>query len=239
MKFKKNIIIILFILIFSPVYIFAIGEFSIGLTTGMNYDLLNLNDTISYYNISMEDYKEANTGTKISKFENPYAPIFGINLKYQFNYLLFRIGSNYSETIFFPTNGMMEIGGVKNKISINRSQYSLPVSFGFLLPFKTRTYYYFAMGMNFDVVYLEIIQTNPSGTVFSNNEKDRFETYFVSFHILNGIEVPLSERYTLTVEWIHKYAKSTPVESMDSSMKYIFNISGETILFGINYYIKF
>jgi hypothetical protein len=60
-----------------------------------------------------------------------------------------------------------------------------------------------------------------------------------------GAEVPLSEKSTITAEWIHQEGRSSPIgnEGRDASgndtslPKKEISVQGDILLFGVNYYI--
>lgn len=221
---------------------YAIGEFSIGINSGFTYDPNNMEKVINQYNKFMEYSEEADPGAKVNKIEVPYAYVLGYNLKYHFNYLLFRIGGHFAKPGAGVKGSYTSSTGQKNEIRISTYQASFPVSIGFLLPLKEHTFFYFGGGPTYHLAYVKITQSNP---LWGGNMRDRYSENFTGWHFLFGAEVPLFDSYTISVEWIHQEGRSYPVsnEGLDSSgnatssPKAAISTRGDFILFGINYYI--
>ena len=231
---------------------YAIGELSIGLNIGATYDPNNLQDEINRYNTAMMVYKEANSGTIVSKMDVPYSFVWGMHIKYQFNYLLFRLGCYFSK----PGDGIKGTitpqGGLENRIRIKTYQNSFPVSLGFILPLRKRTYFYIGGGLTYHMAYLEVTQSRPDQTsVFfpnaglSTNSMDVYTEDFPGYHLLLGIETPVIQNLTISLEWLHQEGRSYPLtnDGIDlngnavSTPKKTINVKGDFILFSINYYI--
>ncbi len=221
---------------------YAIGEFSIGINSGMTYDPNNMEKEINEYNKFMESSKQGDPGAKMNQIEVPYAYVMGYNLRYHFNYLLFRVGGYFAKPGSGVKGSYTDSSGQKNVIRISTYQASFPISFGFLLPMKERTYFYFGAGPTYHLSYLKITQSNP---LWGGNMRDRYSTSSTGWHFLFGAEVPLLDSYTISVEWIHQEGRSYPVSNggldnsgnKTSSPKRTINTRGDFILFGINYYI--
>jgi hypothetical protein len=62
-----------------------------------------------------------------------------------------------------------------------------------------------------------------------------------------GAEIPVHEKFTLSVEWVHQEGRSHPVDNdgIDNagliavSPKKTLDVRGDFLIFGLNYYISF
>ena len=240
-----------------PRPLLAIGEFSVGINAGVTYAPNNIDLDINQYNTAMKYYSENTAGTqKVTQMSVPYSPVIGFNARYQLNYVLLRMGCHYSNPIMPVEGSITPVGGVKNSIRIKTYQASLPVTIGLMIPLKKRTYFYLGAGGTFHQAYLEITQDHPVQPAavpafdmatlnLSNNTRDRYYKAFVGYHMILGAEVPLSEKSTISAEWIHQEGRSSPIgnEGRDASgndtslPKKEISVQGDILLFGVNYYI--
>jgi opacity protein-like surface antigen len=232
---------------------FAIGEFSVGLNAGVTYAPNNIESVINRYNTAMENYADANAGTEVTQINVPYSPVFGFNVRYQFNYFLFRLGCHYSDPILPIKGSITPAGGVENKIEVRTYQNSFPATVGLIIPLKKRTYFYIGAGGTLHQSYIRIKQSDPVQVGFnmqadlgvSKNTRDRYYKTFVGYHLILGAEVPVSDKYTITAEWVHQEGRSFPVknEGRDENGNSIstprrgIEVKGDILLFGVNYYI--
>jgi hypothetical protein len=234
-KFFAAIVIIT--LVFSG-EVYPIGDIGVGINLGVTHDPNNLDDSITEYNMNMEAYATANSGTDVDQINNPYSPIYGINFRYNFNYLLFRIGGTYTKNLFISSDGSIKTASGRNEIRIESYQASFPGSIGLIVPLKKRALAYMGGGMNLHFSYVSIEQTRPGGGfVTPDDTLNRYSGLFGGFHIIVGIEFPLSNRYTITGEWIHQMGSSPMIKSKDTSSETSIKINSNIILFGINFYI--
>ena len=225
-------------LLLVPRDIFAIGEIGIGLNAGMTYDPNNIDGRLNEINMRILGYKEATTGVKIDLLENSYMPVAGINVRYHFNYLLFRVGGHYERT-WRPIRGTVNEAGVRNTVKVETSQAALPGSLCLIIPLKARTMVYMGTGLNLHYSTMTVTQSYPGGGfVTPDDPKNRYRGVFGAFHFITGIEFPLSERYTLTGEWIHLMGSSPVMRSKDGDSEISFSVNSDIIMFGINYYIS-
>ncbi|HSV97150.1 MAG TPA: outer membrane beta-barrel protein [Spirochaetota bacterium] len=223
---------------------YAIGEFGIGFNLGLTYAPNNTDDIIARYNGEMM----TTAGADVNQLNTPYVPVVGINLRYQFNYLLFRIGCHLATPVV-PTKGSITVGGNKNTIRISAFQNSIPATIGLLMPVKKRTYFYIGGGGTLHQAYIKISQSAPDAAgidIGDDNRKDSYFKTFVGYHLLLGAEVPLSEKVTMTTEWIHQEGRSYPINNHGtdsagnptSSPKKAISVKGDVLLFGVSYYIQ-
>jgi hypothetical protein len=234
---------------------YAIGEFSLGLNLGMTYDPNSLRYDLDRLNTAMEAYGENNPGTKVDQLAAPYAPVYGMNVRYQFNYFLFRIGFFFSHPLTKVEGGITPPGGSENTIRISTYQASIPATIGLLLPLKKRTFFYLGFGGTLHYAYAKMSQSNPvqAGPAFSManldarytdisaNPSDRWEKEFVGIHVILGAEVPVSSTLTISVEWMHQEGNSWSIRNSRSptdTPRKSLSTRGNVLLFGVNYYIS-
>ena len=237
----------------------AIGEFALGLNAGVTYDPNNLENLTNRYNMAMQAYDETNPASTVNQISVPYSPVFGFNLRYQLNFFFLRIGSHYTAPMQTINGGITPGGGVKNTIKIETQQASFPATVGLLVPLSPRTHFFIGGGISYHHSRLSITQSNPEqATVpaydlknqditLSNNKRDRHSAAFVGFHFMIGAEIPIHEKFTLSVEWVHQEGRSHPVKndgidkdgiSVDTEKKAL-DVRGDFLIFGLNYYISF
>ncbi len=85
-----------------------------------------------------------------------------MSFRYQFNYLLFRLGGQFTKPGAGTKGSFTDAGGNKNVIRISTYQAAFPLSIGFLLPVKDKTYFYLGGGVTYYVASVKITQSNPS-----------------------------------------------------------------------------
>ncbi len=248
--------IIIIIITCSPAL--AISEFALGLNGGITYEPNSIEDITTRYNLAMENYYNNNAGTEISQISVPYSPVFGLNIRYQFNFFFFRIGYHYTAPFQTIKGSVTPPGGLKNTIKIDVFQASAPATIGLLVPMGERTLFFIGGGPSLHHASITITQSNPVQTspVFnfntidgslSSNKRDSYSAAFVGYHLMIGAEIPVHEKFTLSVEWIHQEGKSHPIENdgVDAndidvtSPSRSVSVTGDFLLFGINYYIAF
>jgi hypothetical protein len=226
----------------------AIGKFSLGVNTGLTYDPNNLENDINLINKEIEYQKASTAGTQGKQVEVPYACLLGANIKYQFNFLLFRLGGYFAQTFTGCKGSFTSAAGQQNSIHLSNFQASFPLSFAFLLPVKEMTYFYLGGGFTLHRASVKITQSNPDAGPFppGGNRRNSYSAYFPGWHLLVGAEVPLSGKYSVSVEWMHQEGISHPVKNngLDNTgspvdtPKRTINARGDFIFFGINYYIS-
>ncbi len=236
----------------------AIGEFSLGLNLGFTYGPNGVDSMAEKLNSGMESYKSDSTGTKVDQISVPYCPVFGVNARYQFNYFLFRFGWHYTQPIL-PVEGSITptAAGNKNKVKISTYQNALPATIGIIMPLKKRTYFFIGGGGTLHHAYVKITQTDPiqaalapafnmqTRSGLSGDKRTSYSGMFVAYHLLLGAEVPISDKFTITTEWIHQEGMSFPLKNdgltdagvSTKTPKRDINVRGDILLFGVSYYI--
>lgn len=236
---KISCIFVLLLCLFSE-GAYSIGEFALGMGTGVAHDPNGIEGNVDQYNRTLMAYNRAVKGSKIEKINVPFYPVLGLSLRYHFNYLLLRAGLNYTTALFFPPSGSIKSESIDTDISIDSWQFSMPASIGFLLPLRDRTFFFFAAGLSYYVVHHEISQNRVSGIAGLPSEKDGFfEGDAGGFHFLFGGEVPILQRYTIAFEWLRQFCQSGPVENDKGEGTRAFNFINDTIIVSINYYVVF
>ncbi len=219
-------------------YGYAIGEFGVGINAGLTYDPNNVEGIIADCNERMLAYREANPGTRVTQIENQYVPVFGINFRYNFNYILFRIGGHYARSLSV-SRGTISQSGVKNTIKIDTWQASVPGTIGLLVPLKKRALAYIGAGLNLNYASVSISQSKPGGGFITpDDRRNRYSGTFGGYHFLVGLEFPLTERYSISGEWLRMMGTSPAVKSSDTSNRATINMNSDIVMFGVNYYIS-
>jgi hypothetical protein len=231
----------------------AVGEFSFGVTAGATHDVNNLANEINRYNMAMEAYSDETPGSMTQTMNTPTAPAFGLNFRYQFNQILFRVGCHFA-TPAAPIKGYVNPAGVEeNEIKITTFQFSAPASVAILLPIKDKTFVYMGIGLTYHQLYVKMTQSKPelTQTIFSNaglstNKQDSWSGEAGGYHFLIGAEVSITERLSLTAEWIHQEGRSFPLENKGIDItgasvetpKKTFSVRGDFALLGLCYYVQ-
>ncbi|MCP4131232.1 MAG: outer membrane beta-barrel protein [bacterium] len=242
---NKKAGITLFILLIAAIIsgpVFAIGELGIGLNLGITYDPNNLEHEITAYNRAMQAYKAANTGSGIMQLNVPYIPVIGVNFRYQFNYILFRLGCHFAQAWSFATKGNIEeASGTRNNISFDTHQVSIPTTIGLIVPLNKRTLFYFGAGLTLHLTSLKIKQSNPQAAygLPETVSQNTYTSMFVGYHFIFGAEIPLANRYTISAEFINQRGISPTITSADTSTTRCMNVTTNIILLGVNYYLDF
>jgi hypothetical protein len=218
----------------------AIKEIGIGLGGGMTYDPNNLEQEIASYNHAMENYRRADPGTDTEQINVPYAGILGMNVRFRIEFFLIRLGFNYIQAFANPATGSVKpAGGPRNTISFNTWQISLPLSIGFMLEATRRCIFSFGGGFSVFFVNLEISQSDPDPALGLPGSASRevFDTHLFGYHLFIGVEFPLViKRLSISAEWVFQQGISEPVRSSTSSRERTINVTGNHLVFGINYY---
>lgn len=212
------LLIALMVIIASQAY--AIGEFSLGINSGITYDPNHLEPTITQWNTAAKT-----TATSVEQVTIPYSFAWGINMRYQFNYFLFRIGAHFTSP--YSVRGKADA----NKVTISTYQFGLPATVGLIMPLKQRTYFFIGAGITYNYAYLEWKETAPAN-------KYRFADSIPGFHYMMGAEAPITSKITLSVEWMHQEGRSIPIkDEIAGTTTQTISVKGDFLLFGINYYI--
>jgi len=192
---------------------------------------------------------------KGEQFSYPMAIPFGLNLKYNWNHLLLRIGLNHSLLIGGSSGSITPSGGKKNVIDFHSSLTIVPVTFGFVFEINQSDHFYFGMGPMFGQAVIVVQHSKPKEIkkVLPADKQDlAFSKYDykgvgLGFHYVFGMEVPLSKRFSLSVEWLGtigstgisnaKVTKTKGGKSTKEPMGQTIDYSGQRLLFGFNYFI--
>jgi len=222
----------------------AIGEFGLGINIGISPDPGNIENIITDYNTALLIHKDANTGTSLEQFTVPTQPVFGINLRYKFNYIFFRFGLHYSKTLIAPPEGTVtsSVPLPKNIITMETLHLAVPVSIAFIIPLNDMAFFFMGAGFNFHIARLEIIQSAPDIQLGlpENDSRNTYESKIGGAHFITGIEVPVIGNITACVEWIHQSGKSKNIKSSENTANSrTLSIDSEIFLIGVNYYFEF
>lgn len=218
----------------------AINEFGIGINLGFCDDPNNLANEIASYNTAIENYRENNAGVRNSQLTVPGALVSGLNLRYQFNYILFRAGAYYMKNLLESSRAeVIQSHTTINKIGIDTFQASSTFSLAMILPLMERAYVYFGGGVSLIYAYYRFFQSDPGSiTGLPATASDTYAGSFIGFHFIAGMEFPITERFTLCAEWVHQWGASSPVQSENGTAKRTFQINSDIFLLGVNFYVR-
>ena len=231
------LLIILFFIIPSGIK----AGISVGINAGLTHDQNNLEPEISSVNSRMQKYVKDNPGTDITPINIPYTPVFGANIRMIAGAFLLRTGVHYAEPLMYPSTGHVSPGGNENEIKFRSYSLSIPITLCLTLSAGFNTSVYFGAGAGLHYSYLKITQSDPGGGFYEPDvDVLSYKTRHYGWNCITGIEIPISDRITVTAEWLYQNAVSGSVEnrrggggnprSLDSSYS--------IILFGVNYYLR-
>ncbi len=236
----KRIILSLAIML-ATVNLYAISELGLCINTGLTSDPNNISDLVSSYNSVMRDYHAENANTEFTPIYMPYSFLLGGSVRYQWNYILFRLGGSYTSNFVFGHEGAIQpSGGSKNTIKITSWQLAFPATAAFVLPLYDKVHFYFGGGLSFYISKIEIRQSSPDNipNLPSSEAKENYYTFFGGFNLMFGIEIPVSDTYTITAEWVHQFGVSPEVHDAESTKEMKIDVSTNYFLIGVTYYFK-
>lgn len=230
-------VIILFLLMAAP--LFAAGSFSTGILLGVDAKGGSVGKIADDLNYEMRIIKAGDPAAEVNEIPVYYAPSITVNLRYLYDRLMLQLGWEYSATFFYNEEGSVKpTAGSENKIEIEYSRFTFPLSAGLVIPAGKKTRFYLAGGFNVSFVMLEITQSNPgSPAMFANlpEEKNSFSAYIPGFHFKLGTEVLLERNYSLLFEYTRYMSKSADVQSGSGNAEMKLGLDTFEIALGINY----
>ncbi len=237
MKKPFTIKLVLLMILSLNLPLFA-GEIGLGLNLGLTRGTGNSGSSISSLNLSMEKYKAANTGTKTEQINDPFSPVFGVNARYSFKLLLFRMGMYYTENLFFSPGGKITpSGGTSNKIELAAWEASFPVSVCVNIKAGDRMRFYTGIGLSVSLIHMEISQSSPSGIAgLPASKKEEWDTTTGGAHFILGVETPVSTDLSISAEWL--ICRGSQTEESNTKTEENLSLTENIFLFGINYYIR-
>jgi len=229
-------ILIFFIL---AVPVFAAGSFSTGILFGVDGKGGSVGKIADDLNYEMRIIKAGDPAAEVEEIPVYYAPSLTLNFRYLYDRLMLQLGWEYSASLFYNETGSVKPAAApENKIEIEYSRFTFPVSAGVVIPAGKRTRFYMAGGFNVSFIMLEITQSNPgSPAMFSYlpDETNSYSAYIPGFHFKAGTEVLLDRNYSVLFEYTRYMSKSLSVESENENSEIKIGLDTFEIAFGINY----
>ncbi len=216
----------------------AAGIFNLGLMAGVTNDAGNVEEVAGDINMEMRNYQVLNAGTIVTEIENTYAPVLSVNIAYFNDNLLIKTGWEYTTNTFYNSSGSIT-DGAENKIEIDYSRYTFPVTFGVVIPLTARDRFYFAGGLNMSYVVMKVTQSNPGFWTLYPEKSHTYAAYIMGTHIKCGAETIISRNYSFAFEFTRYFGNPKRVKSEDKKSETFMSVNSFEITIGINYNIDF
>lgn len=229
--------IIIFLLLGVPV--FPAGSFSTGILLGIDAKGGSAGKVADNLNYEMRIIKAGDPAAEVEEMSSYYAPSLTLNFRYLYDRLMLQLGWEYSATLFYNETGSVKPAAApENKIEIEYSRFTFPLSAGVVIPAGKRTRFYMAGGFNVSFIMLEITQSNPGSPAMFSDIPDKissYSAYIPGFHFKFGTEVILDRNYSVLFEYTRYMSKSLSVESENKNSEIKLGLDTFEIAFGINY----
>ncbi len=236
MRYFRVILFVLFIWAESH----ASGTFSMGIMAGASNDAGNVNKLAGDINADMREYQNSNSGTIVTEIDTTYTPLVAISLFYIKESLLVKAGWEYTTNAYYKSSGSIKPpAGDENKIEIDYSRFTFPVSLGMVLPLSARDRIYFGGGLNMSYILLKVKQSDPGLLALYPEKSHTFSGFTAGTHLLCGAETVLSRNYSFAVEIIKYFGNPVKIQSEDKNSEMYMSINSFEITAGINYNIDF
>jgi len=215
----------------------ASGIFSLGLMAGAANDPGNVEKTAADINMEMRGV----AGADVKEIETAYTPVFSVNLGYINDALLVKTGWEYTTNIFYNSKGSITNAGAEDKIELDYSRYTFPVSIGVVIPLTNRNRLYFAGGVNMSYVLMKVKQTNPAVVPLSlyPGESHTFSAFLAGKHLKFGADALISRNYSFEMEFTKYFGNNKRVQSEDKNSQTLMSVNSFEITAGINYCVDF
>jgi len=212
----------------------AAGIFNLGVMGGV------ANDAGSVEHVTGEINKEMRqvSGATVTELETTYTPVFAVNLAYINDSLLIKVGWEYTTNAFYKSEGSVDNAGTVNKVEVDYSRYTFPVSFGLVVPLTTRDRFYFAGGINVSYVLMKVKQSNPSLFLYPGSSHT-YSAYLSGTHLKFGAESLLTRNYCFAMEFTKYFGTTKKVKSEDGNSTVPISVNSFEITAGITYNLDF
>jgi len=218
----------------------AAGILNFGVMAGAANDAGNVGEIAGDINMEMREIQASTPGTSVTEIETTYSPVFTVNLGYINDALLIKTGWEYSANVFYNPEGSIKLPGVpENKIELDYSRFTFPLSFGVVVPLTNRDRFYFAGGLNMNYVLMKVKQSNPAALTSFPNESHTFSAFILGTHLKCGAEILIERNYTFALEFTKYFGNPKKVESEDKDSEIFMSVNSFDITAGINYNMDF
>ena len=216
----------------------ASGLFNLGLMAGVANDAGNIGAISGNINQEMKGV----AGADVKEIETTYAPVFSMNLGYINDTLMVKAGWEYSTNVFYNSSGSISSLGNINKIELDYSRYTFPISLGIVIPLTNRNRLYFAGGLDMSYVVMKIRQSNPDPAVLLSRypgESHTFSAYITGKHLNFGADALISRNYSFSMEFTKYFGNDKKVVSEDENSVTRLTVNSFEITAGAKYNIDF
>lgn len=225
---------LIFMSLAAPLY--STGSFSTGILLGAAGDGGSVGKVADDVNYSMTRIKASDPDAKIDVVPVYYTPALTVNFRYFYDRLMLQLGWEYAASLFYDESGSIKPSdGEKNKIEIEYSRFTFPLSAGLVIPATRRTRFYMAGGFNVSFVMIEIKQSNPGTFSKLPEKKNSYSSYIPGFQMKFGAEALLSRNYSILFEYTRYMSNSRTVESDSGNSRLTIDMDTFEIAAGINY----
>ena len=231
-------IILLVLIIWIETY--ASGKISMGIMAGASNDAGNISKIAGDINSEMREYQIANSGTEVTEIETTYTPLVSLNFSFVKESLLIKAGWEYTTNSFYKSSGSIQpSAGSENKIELDYTRFTFPVSFGMVIPLTGRDRIYLGGGLNISYFLFKITQTDPGLLALYPDKSHTYSAFIGGTHVMCGAETVLSRNYSFTIEFTKFFGNPSKVQSEDENSEMYMSINSFEITAGINYNINF
>lgn len=232
-------ITVLFIFLLLALPLNAAGSFSTGILLGVAGDGGSVGKIAGDLNCQMREIKAGDPAAEVNEIPVYYTPALTLNFRYLYDRLMLQLGWEYAASLFYNESGSVKpSAGAENKIEIEYSRFTFPLTAGLVIPAGRKTRFYMGGGFNVSFVMLEITQSSP-GTppMFSYipEKKNSYSAYIPGFHMKFGAEAVLSRNYSILFEYTRYMSINKTVESESGKSKIHMGLNTFEIAAGINY----
>ncbi len=274
---KVKYIPLLLILLVQPAV--AIGSLQVGIFGGFYPDINNLSggvsgdggdradgtvvrgggrrDAIQFFDNLIQQAVAANQADKGSTIGDPLGALWGIDLRYHWNVLFFRMAMDYATQVT-ATSGSLEAGGFNDKIAYSSWAASIPITIGLSHALSEFFHFYMGFGPYYGISHLKVTHSAPDA--FANIGPTSLATTDLPYksmsmtgdmlgvHLLIGLQVPLYEKKLfLSIDYMTFQARSDGVRlrgtnadgtPIPANRIDVITQKGSKILLGLQYLIK-
>ncbi|HPS87801.1 MAG TPA: hypothetical protein PLY36_13710 [Spirochaetota bacterium] len=236
MKYLKITLLILIFYIDTQ----ASGIFNLGLMAGAASDAGNVEKIAGDINLEMREYQAAHPGTSVTEIETTYSPVFSANLAYINDDLLIKLGWEYTSNVLYNPAGSIKPSGLpENKVELDYSRFTFPVSFGIVIPLSNRSRFYFAGGLNMSYVLVKVKQSNPAALTLYPDESNTFSAFVAGTHLKCGAETLIDRNYSFVMELTRYFGNPAKIKSENENSEIFMSVNSFEITAGINYNLDF
>lgn len=217
----------------------AAGSFSAGILLGVAGDGGSVGKIAEDLNYEMREIKASDPAAEVDEIPVYYTPALTLNFRYFYDRLMLQLGWEYAASLFYNESGSVKpSAGTVNKIEIEYSRFTFPLSAGLVIPAGRQTRFYMAGGFNISFVMLEITQSNPGSFSYLPEKKNSYSAYIPGFHMKFGAEAVLSRNYSIVFEYTRYMSINKTVESESGKSKIHMGLNTFEIAAGINYTVN-